>query len=71
MPSKWCSNCQEIVSMTGGYPSFCCWCGKNLTKEDGLPEFKTYDKRVALENQLKHCKGFLETKQSTQLKLFA
>ena len=70
MPSKWCSNCQEIVSMTGGYPSFCCWCGKNLTKEDGLPEFNAWDERVALVDRLKQRKETPKPTQTTQLKLF-
>lgn len=44
MTSKWCSNCQQIVT-TNTVPKFCCWCGKDLKAEPILPEFKTWEER--------------------------
>ena len=44
MSSKWCSNCQQIVT-TNTVPKFCCWCGKDLGIEPILPEFKTLEER--------------------------
>lgn len=46
MSSKWCSNCELIVS-TNTKPNYC-WCGKDLRNEEVLPEFNTAEEREAI-----------------------
>ncbi len=71
MSSKWCSVCHEIVS-TNSIPSFCCWCGKDLRNEEILPEFTSWDERVALIEKLKNRSEspVIKTDSIGQIKLF-
>lgn len=63
MSSKWCSNCELIVS-TNTKPNYCCWCGKDLRNEEVLPEFNTAEEREAI------IAGLRKPKEPAQLKLF-
>lgn len=70
MVSKWCSDCQDIV--TAGMVNYCCWCGKDLRNHKALPEFKTYDERVKLVQKLKQ-QDFTQEQtisKNGQIKLF-
>lgn len=70
MPSKWCAKCQNIV--TCNYvPEYCIWCGNSLQDEDVLPEFRTWQERVALVEKLKKRAELpAKTKDAAQMKLF-
>ena len=81
MTSRWCSNCEQIVT-TNTKPNYCCWCGKDLKNEEVLPEFHSWEEREAivagLRKGVKEVKKFEEkptppieeTKQPAQLRLF-
>lgn len=79
MPSKYCSNCKDIVSTSGFEPNFCGWCGKDLRDEPLFPEFKTYKERVELLKKYKTLAHNInlvgegrvrESHKTTQLTLF-
>ena len=61
MPSKWCCNCQKIVS-TNTTPKYCCWCGKDLRADEILPEFNSWSERERIVSSLIKTQ-ILETKQ--------
>lgn len=67
MSSKWCSNCQKIVT-TNTIPKFCAWCGKDLRLENILPEFNTWAEREKIVNELLQAHQIV--KENTQLSLF-
>ena len=66
MSSKWCSNCQKIVT-TNTVPNFCAWCGNSLILEKTLPEFNTWIEREFIVKELLQAQ---QVKENTQLSLF-
>lgn len=67
MSSKWCSDCQQIVT-TNNIPKYCAWCGKDLRNEDILPDFNTWKERQELVSKLIQSKPIIT--EDTQLSLF-
>lgn len=66
MSSKWCSNCQKIVT-TNTVPNFCAWCGNCLILEKTLPQFNTWLEREFIVKELLKAQ---QVKENTQLSLF-
>uniref|UniRef100_A0AAU8AT86 Uncharacterized protein n=1 Tax=Dulem virus 31 TaxID=3145749 RepID=A0AAU8AT86_9VIRU len=45
MTSKYCTQCEKIISLTNSTPHYCCWCGGNLEQNPILDEFNSLDER--------------------------
>lgn len=69
MPSKWCPDCQDVVTCSF-MPSFCCWCGRDLRDDEVLPNIKTYAERLKLIEDLKKRNPNIKTDSVGQIKLF-
>lgn len=66
MPSKWCPDCEEVVTCSFN-PVFCCWCGKHLDG-DLLPNSLEECQKVV--EQLKANKNLPKMDNIGQVKLF-
>lgn len=67
MPSKYCPECQKIITTGGSSPNFCYYCCRNLSDMPVLAPIIHYKDRVRLLEKLKK-----EYKpEPAQLKLFS
>lgn len=58
MPSKYCPDCKDIITCNF-IPKYCCWCGRDLQKENILPEFATFEDRKNLLAELQTCSKYI------------
>lgn len=66
MPSKYCPNCQKIISTAGSAPNFCYYCRRDLRDMPVLPPVIYHSERLKQLEKLK-----LEYKtEPVQLKFF-
>ena len=66
MPSKYCPNCQKIITTGGSPPNFCYYCRRDLSDMPVLPSVIYQSQRLEQLEKLK-----LEyKKEPVQLKMF-